>query len=97
MRKEKCREQAQEFAVCIRQDNKIYTSSFNVSVFLNLVSNGNNSMRETGSGNLDIQRNNFLCLKWCLTLRVELRDKQMSKRGQTSYTAKNFVTNYFGY
>ena len=35
--------------------NITYTDSFNVNVFLNLVSNGNNSIRETGSGNLDIQ------------------------------------------
>ena len=90
-------EQAQEFAVCIRQDNKIYTSSFNVSVSLNHVSNGNNSIRESGSGHLDIQSNNFVCLKRCLTVLVELRDKQMSKRGQASCTAKKFVTNYFGY
>jgi len=55
MRKAKYTEQAQEFGVCVRQDNKIFTSSFNVSVFLNLVSNGNNSMRETGSGNLGTQ------------------------------------------
>jgi len=27
----------------------------------------------------------------------ELGDKQMSKRGQDSYAAKNFVTNYLGY
>lgn len=80
IRKATCREQAQEFAVrAIRPDNKIYTSSFKVSVFCDVVLNGNNRIRETGSGHLDIQSNNFVCLKWCLTVKGELRDKQMSK------------------
>jgi hypothetical protein len=60
-------EQAQEFAVCVvRPDNKTYSSSFNVSVFCNIVSNGNKRRRKTGSGHLNIQSNNFMCLKWCL-------------------------------